>query len=405
MIGVEIFSTGRFVPSQGPTREWTIEDIDGIIDAFDHNIPEAVHVKLGHTSPEFAQLIAEQLGVPLEVVQGEDPDGDGQISLGRVAVLRRRQNKMVADMDVPEPVADIVEKGFSTVSVELLADFEGREWVLSAVALLGAERPAVKDLAGLAESAVLSDRKPQLVHAFKSKGGVIMSEDIDEPLWDKIKSYIAEALKGKTEHQEEEMDQVALAKQLNLQEGATAEEVTAMIDGIVEAMSGLKAALGLEPGATPEEVEEAAKEQLKEAATFKQGAGKDTVALKEALSEIVKLKEHNRLSFYKEKVNGLTAVEGTPDELAGKLVAIESAMGEDEARAHLGLWMKLQASQKNITRRIGSSLEGEEGNFMEEVTKHIAANKDTSMADAVKFVAKEKPELFEAHNAAVKSDN
>lgn len=402
MIGVEIFSTGRFVPSQGPTREWTIEDIDGIIDAFDHNIPEAVHVKLGHTSPEFAQLIAEQLGVPLEVVQGEDPDGDGQISLGRVAVLRRRQNKMVADMDVPEPVADIVEKGFSTVSVELLADFEGREWVLSAVALLGAERPAVKDLAGLAESAVLSDRKPQLVHAFKSKDGVLMPED-DEPLWDKIKSYIAEALKGKTEHQEEEMDVKDVAKMLKLQEGATAEEVTAMIDGIVEAMSGLKAALGLEPGATPEEVEEAAKEQLKEAATFKAGAGKDTVALKEALSEIAKLKEHNRLAFYKEMTKGLSAIEGTPEELASKLVTVEAKMGEDAAKERLGEWMKLQASRAHVTQRVGSSLEGVEGDFLSEVSKHMVANKDVSYKDAMAFVSKEQPTLRAEYDAGVRS--
>ncbi len=403
LVGVEIFSTGRFVPSQGPTREWTIEDIDGIIDAFNAGVPEAVHVKLGHTSPEFAQLIAEQLGVPLEVVQGEDPGGDGQISLGRVATLRRRQTKMVADLDVPEPVADIVSKGFSTVSVELLADFEGHEWVLSAVALLGAERPAVKDLAGLAEAAVLSDRKPQLVHAFTSKDGVIMAED--EPLWDKIKAYIADALKGKTEHQEEDMDHIALAKQLNLQEGATAEEVTAMIDGMVEALGGLKAALGLEPGATPEEVEEAAKEQLKEAATFKEGAGKDTVALKEAQAEITKLKEHNRVAFYKEMVSGLTAIEGTPDELAGKLVATESAMGEDAAKERLGEWMKLQASQKGATQRIGSARESEEGSFMDEVTKHIGANKDTSMKDAISFVAKQKPELYAAHNAAVMNGN
>ncbi len=295
LLGVEIFSTGTHQPANGPAHTWTSDDLDNIVAAFNAGVPEVVHVKLGHTSPEFAQLIAQKLGVPTEVVTGEDPGGDGLISLGRVATLRRRQTKLVADLEVPDPVAEIVMKGFSTVSSELMDNFEGHETVLVAIALLGAERPAVKDLEGLAAAAVLTERRPTLVYAFKSEENVIMAnqgQDLDaveaafetamsgptgaawlRQKWGGLKGRM-ESLLGKPEHTEDDMDLKDMAAKLKMQEGASAEEIGSFIDELTGALSQLREMLGLGAEATPADVEEAARTQLKATATFKEGAGK-----------------------------------------------------------------------------------------------------------------------------------
>ena len=430
LLGVEIFSTGTFVPSTGPTREWTIADIDDIIAAFNDGVPEAVHVKLGHTTPEFAQLVADKLDVPLEVVKGEDPEGDGQISLGRVATLRRRQTKMIADLEVPNPVAEIVMKGFSTVSVEMIADFEGHPWVLSAVALLGAERPAVKDLAGLAEAAVLVERKPVLVATFKVKNNQIQMTTGNEPttldldevgqafedamkgkrgapfirqVWNEIKGKL-ESLMGKTEHQEDEMDNATLIKQLKLQETATPEEVTTMIDGMVDALAALKEALGLGPEAAPEEVAEAAKEQLKEVAKFKEGGNKELVTLKE---QVEALTRSGRTIYFREQVGKLTALEGKPEDLAERLVITEEKQGEAAATALLSDWQRTQgfAEKAGVLVRLGTSREGDQLDFMGEVAKYKEANPKASEKDAQAAVRVQHPGLWTEHSAAVTIGN
>ncbi|KKK77318.1 hypothetical protein LCGC14_2854820, partial [marine sediment metagenome] len=370
--------------------------------------------------PEFAHLIAQKLGVPTEVVTGEDPGGDGLISLGRVATLRRRQTKLVADLEVPDPVAEIVMKGFSTVSSELVDNFEGHETVLVAIALLGAERPAVKDLEGLAAAAVLTERRPSLVYAFKSEEGVIVQgEDKDLEAagaafesaigtptgiawagkkWDAFRGRI-ESLMGKSQHTEDDMDLKDIAGKLHMQEGATAEEIGSFIDSLRGALTQLAEMLGLGADAAPAQVEEAAKEQLKEAAKFKEGAGKATVELKAATDRIEVLEKAGRFAHFKEQVAGLNLVEGTPDQLAEKLVATETAQGEEAATERLGEWQKAQkfAEGSGLMTRLGSARQGTESDFMGQVAKFKEANPTVAEKDAQAAVRTSHPALWAAN--------
>lgn len=93
-------------------------------------------MKLGHEGPDVR----------------DDPTT--QFALGWVTRVYREGKKLLADFDVPEKVANWIREGFLRfVSVELLKDVKAstREipWVLDAVALLGADQPAVGILKSL----------------------------------------------------------------------------------------------------------------------------------------------------------------------------------------------------------------------------------------------------------------
>jgi len=95
-----------------------------------------VPLKLGHVGPDVR----------------DDPTT--QFALGWVQRVYREGKKLLADFDVPEKVANWIREGYLRfVSVELLKDVKAstREipWVLDAVALLGADQPAVGILKSL----------------------------------------------------------------------------------------------------------------------------------------------------------------------------------------------------------------------------------------------------------------
>ncbi len=97
--------------------------------------------------------------VPLKLGHdGDAPFKDGQPALGWVKRIYREGKKLIADLTgIPESLYTFIKEGlYKFVSVELLADVKAgtREipWVLDAVALLGADPPAVgilKDLQAL----------------------------------------------------------------------------------------------------------------------------------------------------------------------------------------------------------------------------------------------------------------
>lgn len=135
--GAEIFKSGTW---NGLT--FSDEDLDGIVQSFDAmKLAGRVPLKFGHNE--------------------EQPFTDGKPALGWVSKLWRDGNRLLADFAaIPKIVYDAI-KGelYKFVSVELLqeAEREGQThpWVLSAVALLGADVPAVaglKDLSTLAMS-------------------------------------------------------------------------------------------------------------------------------------------------------------------------------------------------------------------------------------------------------------
>lgn len=114
-------------------------------------------LKLGHDGPDAR----------------DDPTT--QFALGWVTKIYREGKKLLADFSVPQKVADWIREGMlQFVSVELLKDVKAdtREipWVLDAVALLGADQPAVGILKSLSLSMARST-------ALQCRGRVAFSRD------------------------------------------------------------------------------------------------------------------------------------------------------------------------------------------------------------------------------------
>lgn len=128
--GVEIFAAGKWNGD-----EFTIEDLDGMIAAFNENkttLPP--YLKLGHDDEQ-------------KLLQA-----DGLPAAGWVENVYRKGDKLFADFrDIPDKVYQLIDKGaYRKVSIEL---YHGLEIMkkkvknfISAVSLLGADMPAVQNL-------------------------------------------------------------------------------------------------------------------------------------------------------------------------------------------------------------------------------------------------------------------
>ncbi len=187
IVGLEIFSVGTHTDSMGSTETFSGADLDNMVEQFNAGEPWRPAVKLGHTSDEFNEMVAKALDVPVETIAGED--GGGIIALGEITRLVRKQNKLIADLEVPDQVADWIDRGFlRDVSSEMILDDDGN-WVISGLALLGAEAPAVDDLRGLAAAAThrVEANKKVLTpaHAFSRRvPDIVFSEGIGIPITD-----------------------------------------------------------------------------------------------------------------------------------------------------------------------------------------------------------------------------
>lgn len=127
---VEIFASGVWNGD-----EYSNADLDGMVAAFDKN-KETLKpfLKLGHNNKQ--KLLAN----------------DGLPAAGWIGALRRVGNKLVADfIDLPKQIFELIQnKAFRNVSSEIYFDIEinGEKFkhMLSAVALLGSNMPAVSTL-------------------------------------------------------------------------------------------------------------------------------------------------------------------------------------------------------------------------------------------------------------------
>lgn len=140
---VEIFSVGTWRGSKKVTV--TSNMLDSMVTAFNALSPISglrPPLKLGHTDEQ--KLMNGQRG--------------GGPALGWVERIWREGDKIVADFsDVPDSILDLVRrKLYNHVSIEVFPtyEYEGNKFenVLTAVALLGAELPAVKGLKELSAS-------------------------------------------------------------------------------------------------------------------------------------------------------------------------------------------------------------------------------------------------------------
>lgn len=179
--GVEIFAVGRW-----NDRSFTEADLDAMAASFaELKLAGRVPLKFGHND--------------------EQPLTDGQPALGWVQRVYRDGKVLLADFtSMPRVVHDAIRDGrWKFVSVELLRDvvFQGGEfpWVLSGVALLGADIPAVsglKDLQALAMSRraeFRSGARLTFTREVKSTGDDDnMSDEKDKPDLGKIMKQVEE---------------------------------------------------------------------------------------------------------------------------------------------------------------------------------------------------------------------
>lgn len=159
----EIFAVGKW---NGLT--FSKEDLEGMVDAFSkltefHKVP----LKLGHNA--------------------EQKITDGQPALGWVDAIWVSGKKLMARfVDVPQIILDAMEKRlYRTVSIELDrgVKFKGMSFenVLSGVALLGADIPAVGNLADLKTLMTRQDIKSTERLCFTAINGNLKEEDIMTP--------------------------------------------------------------------------------------------------------------------------------------------------------------------------------------------------------------------------------
>lgn len=149
LITVEVMKVGRHTDANGQTVEFTVDDLRRMVQAFAEGVPFVVPVKLGHTTEEFNEAVAQKLGVPADVLTG-DPSAQnrGKASLGEVVELHSNGTLTAVLRLANDQVYRLIKDGYFTrISAEIQKTREqnGKVYgpVLSAVSLLGGERPAI----------------------------------------------------------------------------------------------------------------------------------------------------------------------------------------------------------------------------------------------------------------------
>lgn len=135
----ELLSLGRWTDSRGNLVDLREGDLAAIIQGSPRDIP----LKLGHSSDAFNNLVAQEMGIPLTALSG-DEFGNGQLRLGIAGNFRVEGDRLLADLTVPAELGRLIDLGMLVnVSAEMRP---GHPFVLTALALLGAEDPAVGNL-------------------------------------------------------------------------------------------------------------------------------------------------------------------------------------------------------------------------------------------------------------------
>lgn len=177
---VEIFATGKW-----NGKEFGIKDLDDMVDSF-KSLGDKIKpfLKLGHNK---TQKLAKDSGL------GED----GMPSLGWVESLKREGDKLVATFkDVPRVIKDLIDKGaYKRISSEIFMNFRATKEeagvesvfprVLRAVALLGADTPAVTTLQDVA--ALYGSDQDYETYEFAKEDFTEKEEEMSEEIKEVIK--------------------------------------------------------------------------------------------------------------------------------------------------------------------------------------------------------------------------
>lgn len=195
---IPIFKPGVHKDSEGNVNPWTDKDMKRMVQNFNSKVFSTVPIKVGHTSDAFNKKVADALDLPVPLIEGEGKKQLGAVRIGEVTKLDYDKKTLNA---VVTPANKKVEKlytagYFNSVSPEIRVnrDINGnRDPALGALAMLGAQRPALAENADvLLEdgenadeiymfSAVLNDTEK-----FESRWPVPMKEpekDTSETTW------------------------------------------------------------------------------------------------------------------------------------------------------------------------------------------------------------------------------
>ncbi len=190
---LEIFAAGTWSPATGGRITVAEADLDQIVSHFTELSGSNVvkpHLKLGHGDAQ--KWFGQKTGIP---------------TLGWVEKVWREGQKLFADIgDVPEALLEMIrQRRYHNVSVEIFRpgqiEFQGKKLghVLSAIAILGTEMPAVKDLAGLA-SALFADQfasevteKPIEFTAERNHPAMFTQEQVDSLIAAAVSKAVTDA--------------------------------------------------------------------------------------------------------------------------------------------------------------------------------------------------------------------
>ena len=177
--GVEIFSTGIWNGDR-----YSEKDLDAMIENFD-DVGFEPPVKLGHNE-EQSEL------------------QDGQPALGYISKIYKVGSKLVADFkELPKKVYDAIKRGnYKRVSSEIYWNYKANgstfNRVLKAVALLGADIPAVTNLESI-EGLYSNMGTGEVKYHYNGKESEIMEEKHDEVSVNKYEEEISQLRKEKEE--------------------------------------------------------------------------------------------------------------------------------------------------------------------------------------------------------------
>ncbi len=374
--GVEVFAVGSWRDSVGRPREWTLADLKAMVKAFS---PGSVPLKAGHTSPEFNCRVAAALGVPVELLQG-DQAGKGQMALGHMTKLALRGDKLVAGFEgVPAPLAEMIEGGqYTSVSSEIEIDNQG-QLKLTAVALLGVESPAIESLAGLEAAAVFGKRENALVFSFSHK----QEGDKMEKL--KADSTLGEVAALFQEGAGDALTAIAVALGLD--------PASASLASVLKAITDLKAGgAGMMPEAVVEQKAAFAKAQ------GDIGVLQETV--KAQATTIATFEHERRVGKYTRLAEGWGAIPGKPEEIGAQLAETEEKAGEKVAQMVLAQFQAANeaAESAGVLGREGTARTGVGESEADKFLKTAEAS-GLNHAKAIVKLSKERPDLFRQFQA------
>lgn len=372
IIGLEIFAVGTHTDSGGSTNTFSDDDVDYMVNKFAGGFPEFVPIKLGHTSDEFNAQVAAQLGLPAAALNGENGEGfDGVAALGQVTNLYQEGDKLVADLKVPDEMANLFQQEyFRDVSCELSVDSEDR-WILDGLAMLGAERPAVETLAGIAAAAVHKKREAVATRSFSQALPKKVNMSEEKTKIDKILSLVSgdkislselkdaglkfgdETDKGAVKDAVRELQErsgmldsvVDLLQQAIEITSTAAEEGDEIVEDDVAAEPAVAAKALV--GRITTMLSAASGKDFKQGADFKTAVAEAVKeSTKELSAQVAKLSGDSTVSSYRVETEKLVGMEGTAQDLAEQLAGIESKAGKETATAMLSSWK--QVSTLNV---------------------------------------------------------